>query len=167
MTGCLSYPIANRSRAIDGLWVIACIWISLGRRRRLAGVIPGFSRLRKHRLRLALWVAPVLLFRALMPVGFMLEPVAGRAEIVLCGADAPNAIHDRGHHDHAGHRRHSHTDPTCPYAQSAGPAPLSSFAQVTAAPMLPVFVPPDRISQSHAHFGPTRQHSPRAPPRLA
>jgi hypothetical protein len=40
-------------------------------------------------MRLALWVAPALLFRALIPVGFMLEPVAGGAEIVLCGADAP------------------------------------------------------------------------------
>jgi hypothetical protein len=143
------------------------MWIPPGGCRKLVAVTPGLSLLRKHRLRLALWVAPALLFRALIPVGFMLEPVAGRAEIVLCGSDTPNAMHDRGKHDHAEHRQHSHADPTCPYSQSAGPAPLSSLALLAAAPMLPVFVLPDRVQQSHAHFGPARQHSPRAPPRLA
>jgi hypothetical protein len=143
------------------------MWIPPGGCRKLVAVTPGLSLLRKHRLRLALWVAPALLFRALIPVGFMLEPVAGRAEIVLCGADAPRAMHAHGGHDPAAHHQHSHADPTCPYAQSAGPTPLPSLAVLTAAPMAPVFELPARIQQTHAHFGPTREHAPRAPPRLA
>lgn len=123
--------------------------------------------LRKHRLRLALWVAPALVLRALIPVGFMLEPVDGRSEIVLCGADAPNAMPYHGSRDHAGHHHHSHADPTCPYAQSAGPDPLPSFPVLAAAPVAPVFVLPAGDPQTHAHFGPTRQQFPRGPPRLA
>jgi len=123
--------------------------------------MPGLSLLRAHRLRLALWLAPALLFRALIPVGFMLEPVAGRAELVLCGSGAPNA------YNHTAHHQHSHADRTCPYAQSAGPAPLPSLAVLAAVPLEPAFDPPVQVQQTHARFGPTRQNPPRAPPRLA
>jgi hypothetical protein len=122
--------------------------------------------LRKKRLMLALWIAPALAFRALVPPGFMLEPVNGHTGIVLCGWVAPAAAHEHGGHDHAGHHQ-SHADPTCPYAQAAGPAPLPSIAALFAAPIASVFVLPVGIERTHAHFGPTRQQSARAPPRLA
>jgi len=129
-------------------------------------LITGFLLLRKHRLRLALWVAPALVLRALIPVGFMLEPVDGRSEIVLCGSDAPNAMHHHSSRDHAGPHQHARIDPTCPYAQSAGPAPLPALPVLARVPMAPVFEVPAHVEQTHAHFGPTRQQSPRGPPRL-
>jgi len=118
-------------------------------------------------LRLALWLAPAVLFRALVPVGFMLEPVDGWPEIVLCAPDAPSTVHNQDSQDYAGHHRHPHADPTCPYAQSAGAAPWPSLAVLPAVPLAPLFVLPARLLQTHAHFGPTRQQSPRGPPRLA
>jgi len=142
-------------------------WIRLGDRRKLATVTQSLSLLRTHRLPLLLWVAPAIVFRAMMPVGFMLEPIAGRAAIVLCGSNAPNAVHDRGSDDHAGHHRHSHADLTCPYAQSVAPAPLATLVALAAAPMALVLVLSAQVQQTHAHFGPTREHSARAPPRLA
>jgi Protein of unknown function (DUF2946) len=143
------------------------VWIHSGRRHKLAGVTSGFSLLRKHRMRLAVWIAPALLFRALIPVGFMLEPVDGRADIILCASDAPTAMMHHGIHGHSGHHQHSHADLTCPYAQSAGPAPLPALPVLAAAPTAPVFLLQAQIQQTHARFGPIRQHSPRAPPRLA
>ena len=142
------------------------LWILTAQRRRLTAVISGFSVLRKRRLTLALWIAPALLFRALIPAGFMLEPVDGRAQIVLCGAEARSAMHHPGGHDHAGHQ-HFHPDPTCPYAQAAGAAPLPSIQALGATPVATVFVPPTGRQLTYAQFGPARQHSPRAPPRLA
>jgi hypothetical protein len=121
------------------------------------------------------WAAPFVLamlcLRAFIPVGFMLAPVDGRLDIVLCDTDAPGvatpgaAKHHVGH-DHAGHH-HSHSDPTCPYAQSSGPAPLPTLPVLAAAPLEIVSVLPVHIEQTHSRFGPTRQQSPRGPPRLA
>lgn len=122
--------------------------------------------LRQHRTRLALWVVPALLFRALIPIGFMLDPIDGRAEIVLCGSDAPIAGEQHRGGDNAGHHHHSHVDPTCPYAQSAGAAPLPAWPVLAAAPA-PGIASAAGEQQIHAHFGPTRRHSPRGPPRLA
>jgi hypothetical protein len=106
------------------------------------------------------------MFRALIPVGFMLEPVDGRAEIVLCGSDAPHALHDHGGDDHGAHH-HSHADSTCPYAQSSGPAPLPASAVFGATLIAHVFLLPSQVQQTHAHFGPARQQAPRGPPHLA
>jgi hypothetical protein len=103
--------------------------------------------------------------RALIPAGFMLAPVEGRAQIVLCGPSASHAAHSRGvPSGHPGHP--AQVDPTCPFAQSAAPAvatapPLIPPAPTGAIPSLRdtdalPFVPP----------GPARQQSPRAPPQL-
>src|SRR5579864_7917867 len=78
------------------------------------------------------WAAPFVLamlcLRAFIPAGFMLAPVGGQLAVVLCDTDAQGLAPNQtpGHHGHdlaVGHH-HAQTDPTCPYAQSSGPAPL-------------------------------------------
>jgi hypothetical protein len=132
--------------------------------RKLAVVISGLTSLRTHRVRLALWIAPALLFRALIPVGFMLEPIDGRAEIVVCAPADLNAAPHSGVHDSGHHHHHLHADAICPYAQSAGPAPLPALPLVAAAARAPVLFAQRDVPQINAPFGPTRQQSPRGPP---
>jgi Protein of unknown function (DUF2946) len=116
------------------------------------------------------WAAPFVLamlcLRALVPAGFMLAPIDGRLAVVLCDSDAPGTVHRHGGHDHSGHH-HTQTDPTCPYAQSAGPAPLPALPVVAAAPIESVPALPAPFAQTYAQFGPSRQQSPRAPPHFA
>ena len=128
------------------------------------------------------WTAPfvlaMLLLRALVPAGFMLAPVDGHLAVVLCDADGTAALHSghdmSGHdmpgHDMPGHEHpggHTHPDPTCPYAQSAGatPIPFLPAAALLIAPAAAQF--PELLAQTHTPFGPARQQSPRGPPRLA
>jgi hypothetical protein len=115
------------------------------------------------RRRWTTFVLIMLALRALVPAGFMLAPVDGQPAIVLCDTDAPGARHHVGHH-HAGH---AHADPTCPYAQSAAPAPLPALPALTAAPGAAADALPTLSAQVHARFGPSRQQSPRAPPLFA
>jgi len=112
-----------------------------------------------------LWVLAMLALRALVPAGFMLAPEAGHLALVPCDVDARRAA---GHH-HEGpqHPLHAHPDPTCPYAQSAGPAPLPALPVLAAAPISTVRLLPAQSPQTFVPFGPSRQQSPRAPPRLA
>jgi hypothetical protein len=122
-------------------------------------------------------VLELLFLRALIPAGFMLAPVDGNLAFVLCDLDLPVAAmsdagmpashhHMHAGHDHADHPHGVHGDPTCPYAQSGGPAPL---------PTLPVLVSgttfarprlPTAITQTRLSFGPIRQPSSRGPPHL-
>ena len=57
-------------------------------------------------------------------------------------------------HEHPGHH-HTQTDPTCPYAQSSGPAPLPLFPAPRPVSLASVWVPPCPVAQTHAHFGAT------------
>jgi hypothetical protein len=111
------------------------------------------------------WAAPFVLamlcLRAFVPAGFMLAPVDGQLAVVLCDADA------LGVHDHAAGHHHTQTDPTCPYAQSSGPAPLPALPVLAAVQIATLRTPPIQVAQTHSRFGPTRQQSPRGPPRLA
>ena len=115
------------------------------------------------------WAAPFVLamlcLRAFIPAGFMLAPVDGQLAVVLCDSDAPGAHHHHGGHEHSGHQ-HTQTDPTCPYAQSAGPAPLPTLPALAAEQIVSVAVRPVEVAQTHAHFGPARQQFPRGPPHL-
>jgi hypothetical protein len=117
-------------------------------------------------------VMAMLCLRALVPAGFMLASVDGQLAVVLCDADAktlphdPAAHHHHGGHDHATHH-HANPDPTCPYAQSAGPAPLPALPVLAATAIAGDCVQPAYQAQNYAHFGPTRQQSPRGPPSLA
>jgi hypothetical protein len=74
----------------------------------------------------------------------------------------------RGSHDMSGHPGgHTHPDPTCPYAQSSGATPIPFVAPLTPAIESAPPVLPEPAAQIYAHFGPTRQQSPRGPPHLA
>jgi hypothetical protein len=81
----------------------------------------------------------------------------------LSGHDMSMAGHDMPGHP-AGH---THPDPTCPYAQSSGATPIPFLAAVTPAIESAPLALPEPAAQTHAHFGPTRQQSPRGPPHLA
>jgi len=116
------------------------------------------------------WAAPFVLamlcLRALVPAGFMLAAVDGRLDIVLCDTDARGAAHQHAGHDHSGRHLHTHLDSTCPYAQSAGPAPLPALPVLAAPAIADSPALPARAAQTCSQFGPTRQHCPRAPPYL-
>jgi len=120
---------------------------------------PGWARL---------LVLGMLFLRGLVPAGFMLAPEDGRVAVVLCEARMSAGGHPY-HHHHAGSGAHhdgAHGDPACPYALSAGPAPL---------PTLPAFEgtstvgepPVPEALRTFSRFGPTRQQTPRGPPPLA
>lgn len=114
----------------------------------------------------ARWAAPFVLamlcVRAFVPAGFMVVPVDGLLAVVLCDSDASGAMY-RGGHVHSGHH-HGQVDPTCPYAQSAGPAPLPTLPMLPGALLAWVSVCAAEVAQIHAHFGPVREQHPRAPP---
>lgn len=119
--------------------------------------------LRRPLHRGACFLLLMLCLRALVPAGFMLAEVDGTVRVVLCDADAPGI---RGHQHHGDHQNHHHTrlDSSCPYAQSAGPAPLSvppAIADIRLAVLQPL---PQVSSQLEAQFGPSREQQPRAPP---
>jgi len=121
------------------------------------------------------WATPLvlgmLLLRALVPAGFMLAPVDGRLVFVLCDAEMPAGAHPHHHHhpghDNAAHHEGAHGDPTCPYAQSSGPAPLPTLPVLAGAATSDQLVIPAAVTQTLLRFGPTRQQTPRGPPSLA
>lgn len=134
----------------------------------LATAMKGGMKWRSRGLRR--WATPlvfaVLLLRAIVPAGFMLAPVDGRLEFVLCDSDAPGSTHRHAVGDQAGHH-HTHIDSSCPFAQSSGAAPLPSMPLLATASMETARPPLPQAAQTHARFGPARQQSPRAPPHLA
>jgi hypothetical protein len=115
----------------------------------------------------------MLFLRAMVPAGFMLAPVDGHLGVVLCEPGVMAAGHD--HHDH-GHHHHpgnelaahhgTHGDPTCPYAQSAGSAPLPTLPVLTAGPIPDRLAAPPAATQTLLTFGPPRQQTSRGPPSL-
>ena len=114
------------------------------------------------------WVAalvlPLLALRALVPSGFMATSVAGSMQMVFC---EPGAM--AGHHHPAAHdgARHSKAvDQTCPFAQSAGPAPLPSLPVLATDAAPRAFAVILAVAQTVPAFGPARQQTPRGPPTL-
>jgi hypothetical protein len=114
--------------------------------------------------RAVLLVLTMLIVRAVVPAGYMLATEGGHTGIVLCDAGLPPAHHAGHHHPGTGH---THGDPTCPYAQSAGPAPLPALPSLPAAPAAAHYRLPGSLAQLATPFGPTRAHCARAPPRDA
>ncbi len=120
----------------------------------------------------ALAVLAVLCLRALVPAGFMVAPLDGHLAFVLCSAETSASAPQHQHHHHPGHgdgEHHDgvHADPTCPYAQSAGPAPLPTLPVLEGGAVLDLPVPPVLATQTFSSSGPTRQQTPRGPPSPA
>jgi len=118
-----------------------------------------------------LLVLGLLFLRALVPAGFMLAQVDGRLAFVLCDAETPAGEHPHQHHHaayaNAAHHEGMHGDPTCPYAQSAGPAPLPTLPAIAGATGVDQLDLPVAVTQTLLSFGPARQQTPRGPPTLA
>jgi len=125
----------------------------------------------------SLLVLGLVLLRGLVPAGFMLAPVDGHLAFVLCDADAsmpamPAGAMPASHHhlhmamDHAAHGHGAHGDPTCPYAQSGGPAPLPTLPMLAGGARFERPPLPAAITQTLLGFGPIRQPSSRGPPHL-
>ncbi len=115
-----------------------------------------------------LLVLGMLFLRALVPAGFMVAPVDGGLAFVLCEAEVPAAgHHPPGHDHHAMRHQGAHGDPTCPYARSAGPAPLPTLPVLASGTVYELSVLPTAFAQTFLSFGPTRQQSPRGPPHLS
>jgi hypothetical protein len=98
-----------------------------------------------------LLVFAALLLRAFVPAGFMLAPVDGHLAFVLCDAEmsaGEHQHHDHPSHDNAAHHEGVHGDPTCPYAQSAGPAPLPTLPVLVSAATLDQLVAPSGATQT-------------------
>ncbi|MGO9994575.1 MAG: DUF2946 family protein [Steroidobacteraceae bacterium] len=118
-----------------------------------------------------LLVLGMLFLRALVPAGFMLAPVGERLALVLCDAGMSAGEHQHHHHhpghDNSAHQNGAHSDPTCPYAQSAGPAPLPTLPVLEGGVVSDLTVPPATVTQTFLTCGPTRRQTPRGPPSLA
>ena len=114
---------------------------------------------------LVAFVLPVLLLRAAIPAGFMAASIDGAWQIVLC---QPQMMAGHHHHHHSGSQdpMPSDVDPTCPYAQSAGPALMPALPVMPLVAVMHRLQPPAAITQTRLTFGPPRQHFPRGPPSL-
>jgi hypothetical protein len=116
-------------------------------------------------------VLAMLSLRALVPAGFMVAPVHEHLAFVLCHGTFPASEPARSHaaSNHGGSPLHDgmHGDPDCPYAQSAGPAPLPTLPAIAdhaLATRVPSRIKPTRVCWS---CGPARRQFPRGPPSLA
>ena len=97
----------------------------------------------------------------------------GRLAVVLCEAGISAGGHQHHHHpghDNPAHHDGAHRDPNCPYAQSAGPAPLPTLPALEGGRV--VFRPEavtacSLLLKLFLTCGPTRQQTPRGPPSLA
>lgn len=118
----------------------------------------------RRRERFTLLVLAMLCVRTLIPAGFMAAPVDGRWELVVCGTALAGSA-GSAHHDHA--NQNHHDVPNCPFALSAGAAPLPAYLQLSAIRVESTEAPPARLAQVVLSFEPARQHQPRGPPRLA
>jgi hypothetical protein len=117
---------------------------------------------------LSVLAALALALRALIPTGFMLAPVDGHAQIVIC----PAGLHEASHAHHAGaaagHAAGSaHAADQCPFALAGGPGFIGAAPDL-AQPYFVLLQPPPTVAlASVAVPPPLRHHAPRGPPALA
>jgi hypothetical protein len=137
---------------------------------RIVTTMKGMRRTKRRGWAMLL-VLGALFLRALVPAGFLLAPVNGSLAFVLCDAEMSGALQHQHHHhpghDGSAHHDGGHGDPTCPYAQSAGPAPLPSLPALAGAEGCDLLLPPVALTQTLFSFGPPRQQSSRGPPSPA
>ncbi len=111
------------------------------------------------------WLLPLLVARAIMPVGFMAQVHDGQLQIVFCSAGITQpAMSDDGDAGHDGDQHDaSQGDLPCPFAQVAA-APLPAFNSSEAIPFIPsAEILPPAESPYHA-AGPPRFIATRGPP---
>ncbi|MEI6458198.1 MAG: hypothetical protein WCP04_04645 [Pseudomonadota bacterium] len=111
---------------------------------------------RRWGLRIAAALLPLLLLRALVPMGFMASVADGAVRYTFCDGAAHTLPHTSAAGDHA-----------CPFAQSAGAAPLSALVVMAAHAPSHTDAAPTFNSPFPGLAGPARQHRARAPPLLS
>jgi hypothetical protein len=128
----------------------------------------GLASFRSRLALIALALLPALIFRALIPAGFMpMRDPDGRLAIVFCpGASVPashagqDPVHAH-HHHHGGHA--TDAQDVCPFALSAGPALAYAVPVHAALTARPDSAPPANYSSIHI-AAIARSQSARAPP---
>jgi hypothetical protein len=99
------------------------------------------------------------LCRGLIPIGFMPGVVHGTAGVMLCDGIA--------HHAHHPGQGAPATHTPCPFAMSAGAAPLAATIDVADARWLPQRPAPPLAQSLLRTAAPARYTAPRGPPPLA
>jgi hypothetical protein len=112
------------------------------------------------------WLLPLIVVRALVPVGFMPAWQEGSLTMVVCDSDGTGPAAHPGHLHHPAHdgplpRHHGHGE--CPFAQSTGPALSPALAPLTFAYGLTLLTPAAVTSVAAPRI-PPRYHAPRGPP---
>jgi hypothetical protein len=139
-----------------------CTFAHFGQTAIMTGLRPHLHA--RPSIRLAGLLLVLLALRALVPAGFMATASATGVEMVFCEPGAAGSMH----HGPAHHHRHAGAgDPSCPFAQSAGPAPLPAIPVLAAETPLPALVSVEPYARAIATQGPPRQQTPRGPPNLA
>jgi hypothetical protein len=124
-----------------------------------------------HRNRLIIWLLlPLLLLRAALPAGLMLEFAGGQVSLIICNgmggaatARQPNASPATAHHAGSHHAADSGTS-VCPFA--AALSAVGVLPHVTS-PLVAQFATVFDLLRScarHSPFGPPRTQQSRAPP---
>jgi hypothetical protein len=133
-------------------------------------MIYGMKRLRSPAWANALVLA-VLCLRAMVPAGYMLAPAGDHPAFVLCSAAMALSAREKEsgepHRAGAAHQGGAHSDPDCPYAHSAGPAPLPTLPGLANAALCHPEVARVHVTPSFSPCGPTRRQTPRGPPSAA
>jgi hypothetical protein len=146
----------------------------------------GFNRTTRRRAYVILALLPTLLFRGVIPVGYMFSAASsGAPAIVLCPGVAPVPAQLVDHSEHATYGEHAHHhDPAghdhgstshSGHEHSQSPCPFAAALSAAVAPPAVHFglVAPSRAAEisAVAHEAPARfpllrAQSPRAPPSL-
>lgn len=137
--------------------------------------MPARSLDRLPCFRRTLFVLAVLAvaFRALIPTGFMIAAVDGRAEFIMCpaglhhaghGHHLAGAVHQAVGHDHAA--GFAHAADQCPFALAGGPG-LTGAAPELAQPYFVLLQPLRTVAIATVpNAPPPRRYAPRGPPAL-
>jgi hypothetical protein len=111
------------------------------------------------------WLLPLIVVRALVPVGFMPAWQDGALRMVLCGPYVASHAGMPAHHHHGAHEgapAHHHQG-ECPFAQSTGPALSPAVAPLATAYHVATLAPSAVTSVAERRI-PLRYQSPRGPP---
>jgi hypothetical protein len=117
------------------------------------------------------WLLPLIVIRALVPVGFMPAWEHGALRMVLCEPDGLMAAAGQPphHHHHAGapadRPSHHHAHGECPFGQSTGPALLPALTPLATAYTV-IALHPAAVTSVADRRIPPRYQAPRGPPAV-